>query len=92
MYMQLQKAKTDYLEYLEIEQGRSQKTIQNYDHYLTRLLDFAGDITLDDITAELVRKWRLWLTRLGTKPRDALQTNTQNYPLALQNTRPHSIP
>ena len=35
------KAKTDFLEYLEIEQNRSQKTIQNYDHYLTRLLDFA---------------------------------------------------
>ena len=79
--MKLQKAKTDYLEYLEIEQGRSQKTIQNYDHYLTRLLDFAGDITIDDITADLVRKWRLWLNRLGTNTSDELQKNTQNYHL-----------
>jgi site-specific recombinase XerD len=84
--MQLQMAKTDYLEYLEIEQGRSQKTIQNYDHYLTRLLDFAGDITIDDINAELVRKWRLWLNRLGTNTSDELQKNTQNYHLiALRN-------
>ncbi|MEI7632497.1 MAG: site-specific tyrosine recombinase/integron integrase [bacterium] len=79
--MLLAKAKTDYLEYLEIEQGRSQKTIQNYDHYLTRLLDFGGDITIADITPELIRKWRLWLNRLGTNTSDELQKNTQNYHL-----------
>jgi site-specific recombinase XerD len=33
-----------FLEYMELEQNRSQKTIQNYSHYLTRLSDFAGDI------------------------------------------------
>lgn len=75
------KAKTDFLEYLEIEQNRSQKTIMNYDHYLTRLIDFAGDITLADIDAELVRKWRLWLNRLGTNTSDELQRSTLNYHL-----------
>jgi site-specific recombinase XerD len=79
--MQFSKAKTDFLEYLEIEQGRSQKTIQNYDHYLTRLLDFAGDIAIQDIDPELIRKWRLWLNRLGTNTSDELQKNTQNYHL-----------
>lgn len=79
--MQFQKAKTDFLEYLEIEQGRSQKTIQNYDHYLTRLVDFAGDIKIADIDAELIRKWRLWLNRLGTNTSDELQKNTLNYHL-----------
>lgn len=76
------KAKTDFLEYLEIEQNRSQKTIRNYDHYLTRLLDFAGDdLKISDIDAELVRKWRLWLNRLGTNVSDELQKTTQNYHL-----------
>lgn len=75
------KAKTDFLEYLEIEQNRSQKTIANYDHYLTRLIDYAGDITVKDIDAELIRKWRLWLNRLGTNVSDELQKNTQNYHL-----------
>ncbi len=75
------KAKVDFLEYLEIEQNRSQKTIRNYDHYLTRLNDFAGDIEIADIDAELVRKWRLWLNRLGTNVSDELQKNTQNYHL-----------
>ncbi len=79
--MQFVKAKTDFLEYLEIEQNRSQKTIQNYDHYLTRLLDFAGDIRVSDIDAEMIRKWRLWLNRLGTNTSDELGKTTQNYHL-----------
>ena len=79
--MLFSKTKTDFLEYLEIEQNRSQKTIQNYDHYLTRLIDFAGDIKVSDIDAELIRKWRLWLNRLGTNTSDELGKNTQNYHL-----------
>lgn len=79
--MLFSKAKTDFLEYLEIEQNRSQKTIQNYDHYLTRLLDFAGEIKVSDIDSEMVRKWRLWLNRLGTNTSDELGKTTQNYHL-----------
>ncbi len=79
--MLLSKAKTDFLEYLEIEQNRSQKTIRNYDHYLTRLIDFAGEIKVSEIDPELIRKWRLWLNRLGTNTSDELQATTQNYHL-----------
>src|SRR6185312_10358937 len=79
--MRFSKAKTDFLEYLEIEQNRSQKTIANYDHYLTRLGDYAGDIEIEDINAELVRKWRLWLNRLGTNTSDELGATTLNYHL-----------
>jgi site-specific recombinase XerD len=81
MRMRFSKAKTDFLEYLEIEQNRSQKTIANYDHYLTRLLDFAGEIDVKDIDNELVRKWRLWLNRLGTNTSDELGKTTLNYHL-----------
>ena len=79
--MRVQKLLTDFLEYLEIEQNRSQKTIANYDHYLTRLVDYSGDIEVKDIDPELVRKWRLWLNRLGTNTADELQKSTQNYHL-----------
>src|ERR1700676_5232797 len=79
--MLFSKLKTDFLEYLEIEQNRSQKTIANYDHYLTRLIDFAGDIDISEVTPELIRKWRLWLNRLGTNVSDELQKTTQNYHL-----------
>ena len=79
--VKLDKLIVDFLEYMEIEQNRSQKTIANYHHYLTRLTDYAGDITVSDITPELVRKWRLWLNRLGTNTSDELQKTTQNYHL-----------
>ncbi len=79
--MHLQGLIVDFLEYLEIEQNRSQKTIANYHHYLTRLVDYAGDIKVTDITPELIRKWRLWLNRLGTNTSDELQKSTQNYHL-----------
>lgn len=82
MIMLFTKAKTDFLEHLEIEQNRSQKTIANYDHYLTRLTDYAGDdLKVQDIDQELVRKWRLWLNRLGTNVSDELEKTTQNYHL-----------
>src|SRR5471030_1137982 len=79
--MDYETAIAQFLEYLEIEQNRSSKTIQNYSHYLTRLSDFAGDIKLADIDAELIRKWRLWLNRLGTNTSDELGKATQNYHL-----------
>lgn len=79
--MKFANLKTDFLEYLEIEQNRSQKTIANYDHYLTRMVDFAGDVEVSDINPELIRKWRLWLNRLGTNTSDELQKTTQNYHL-----------
>jgi site-specific recombinase XerD len=79
--MPYDEAVSNFLEYLELEQNRSLKTIQNYSHYLTRLSDFAGDIKLSDIDVELIRKWRLWLNRLGTNTSDELSKTTQNYHL-----------
>ncbi len=79
--MLYESAVAQFLEYLELEQNRSQKTIENYSHYLTRLSDFAGEIKLSDIDVELIRKWRLWLNRLGTANSDELSKMTQNYHL-----------
>ncbi len=79
--MDYEAAVSRFLEYMEIEQNRSQKTIENYHHYLIRLSDFAGDIKVKDIDAELIRKWRLWLNRLGTNTSDELSKTTQNYHL-----------
>lgn len=79
--MSYETALSQYLEYMEIEQNRSTNTIANYSHYLTRLTDYAGDIKLADIDSELVRKWRLWLNRLGSNNSDELTKTTQNYHL-----------
>ncbi len=79
--MKYEDAVAKFLEYLELEQNRSLKTIQNYSHYLNRLSDYAGDIKLAEIDEELIRKWRMWLTRLGTNTSDELSKITQNYHL-----------
>ena len=80
-------AVVDYLEYLEIEKNRSQATIANYDAYLRRLADFAGDdLKISEINLDLIRQWRLWLNRLGGRDNPQLGKATQNYHLiALRN-------
>lgn len=72
---------TDFLEYLEIEQNRSQKTIANYDRYLQRLVEFAGDKDVSKINDEMIRKWRIWLARLKDQNGDEIGKTTQNYHL-----------
>ena len=69
----LEKLKKEFLEYLEIEKGRSVKTIKNYDRYLKRFFGFAKITAAGDITEDLVRKYRLTLNRAE------LDKKTQNY-------------
>lgn len=71
----------DFIEYVEIERGRSQKTAENYHLYLQRLVEFAGDIEIEKVTPELIRKWRLWLNRYENDAGDHLNTLTQSYHL-----------
>ncbi|MDD5318485.1 MAG: tyrosine-type recombinase/integrase [Candidatus Pacebacteria bacterium] len=66
--------KRRFLEHLEIEKGRSLKTIENYDRYLTRFLEYTKLSSPAEITEEVVRQYRLWLNRTET-----LKKRTQNY-------------
>lgn len=70
----------DFLEYCEIEKGHSQLTIRNYDHYMQRFIEFAGDIKPIQITKKLIKKYRLYLNRLKIGDKTMSQT-TQNYHL-----------
>lgn len=72
----------DFIEHLEVERGRSSKTSENYRRYLERFLEFAGmDTTVDKITTELVRKYRLWLNRYVGDTGEELALITQAYHL-----------
>ncbi len=71
----------DFIEHVEIERGRSQRTAENYHLYLQRLVEFAGDIEVEKITSEVVRKWRLWLNRYENDQGDNLSPLTQSYHL-----------
>lgn len=74
----------DFLEYLEVDKGLSQATIQNYSFYLNRFSDFAKKAKItspEAISKHLVHKFRLWLNHLTDDEGEPLKKNTQNYHL-----------
>lgn len=71
----------DFIEYLEVEGGRMPRTAENYDAYLNRFVEFAGDILPEAITPELIRKYRLWLNRHQNDHGEELAMITQSYHL-----------
>jgi site-specific recombinase XerD len=70
--------KTQFLEYCEIEKGRSVKTVENYDRYLTRFLDHTKVTSPSKITEPVVREFRIWLNRQEGTAGD-MKKKTQNY-------------
>ena len=71
----------DFIEDLVVTGGRSKKTAENYALYINRLIEFTGDITVDEITSEVLRKYRLWLNRYKNDNNDELSLTTQSYHL-----------
>lgn len=78
MAADLKSLKTQFLEYLEIEKGRSVKTVENYDRYLNRFFAFGKVKSPSAITEQLVREFRITLNRSGGVS-GAMKKNTQNY-------------
>ena len=76
--MDIETAKRQFLEYIEIERGRAVKTIVNYDHYLTRFFERMQIRSSGDITEESVREFRLWLNRQEGVG-GSMKRRTQNY-------------
>src|SRR3990167_7396214 len=76
--MDIETAKRQFLEYIEIERGRAVKTIVNYDHYLTRFFERMQIRSSGDITEEKVREFRLWLNRQDGVD-GSMKRRTQNY-------------
>lgn len=68
-----------FLEYIEIERGRSLKTVRNYDMYLTRFFAFSRAHSPNDITDEIIRTYRLFLNRKKDFLGRTLKKKTQNY-------------
>ena len=69
----------EFLEHLEIEKGRSLKTVENYGHYLEVFLGWAEISKPSQITDDVIREYRLWLNRKLARPGEALKRRTQNY-------------
>lgn len=78
MVSDLKALKTQFLEYLEIEKGRSVKTVENYNRYLSKFLTHAKIKKPSALTEESVREFRLWLNRQPGVVGD-MKKKTQNY-------------
>jgi site-specific recombinase XerD len=89
--MKLSELKRQFLEYIEIERGRSIKTVINYNRYIDKFIEFAGDINPESITDNMFREYRLFLNRQTIKQNqgktlyqrdgrtETLKKRTQNY-------------
>ena len=82
--MDFSTAKRQFLEYIEIEKGRSLKTVENYERYIDRFVKETGVKKVSDITEDVIREFRLKLNRaqgIKVKGQSAgtMKKNTQNY-------------
>lgn len=71
-----------FLEHTEVEKGRSQKTIENYQHYMGRFIEFAqkqGVNSPSEISQDLIHQYRLHLNRLTDSAGKPIMKVTQNY-------------
>ncbi len=89
--MKLSELKRQFLEYTEIERGRSIKTVVNYNRYIDKFIEFSGDISPENINENMFREYRLFLNRQTIKQNrgknlyqrdgrsETLKKKTQNY-------------
>ncbi len=69
-----------FLEYCEVVQNKSKKTLENYRHYLKRFQDFlSAEISPKDLTLQKVQNYRLYLNRFIDGKGEQLSIKTQNY-------------
>ena len=76
--MTIKQAIIKFLEYLEIERGRTLNTVKNYDHYLLTFAEFLKNKNTNNpekINRELIHEYRLMLNRLEPE----LSKKTKNY-------------
>lgn len=79
----IKEMKQQFLEYVEIEKGRSVKTVENYDRYISRFIDYGKFKNAEEINENSVREFRLWINRqLSGRDKGKVETlkkKTQNY-------------
>jgi len=73
----------EFLEHLEIEKNCSPLTIRNYKHYLSRFSDWLkanfSKIDLGSLNLEIIKKYRVFLSRFTAKNGISLSRITQSY-------------
>src|SRR4030042_6785098 len=81
--MSLEPLVDDFLEYFEVERGRSTLTVREYRHYLNRFLGWLSENTAvtspRDINLEIIRKYRLYLAHFRNRNGAPLKRIAQTY-------------
>lgn len=77
--MDIKVLKNQFLKYLEIE--KSPKTVENYNHYITRFLNFTGTTKMPEINNDLISRFVVRLDGLRDKNNRFLKQATKNYHL-----------
>lgn len=75
----LEKQIKRFLDHLEIELGRSTRTLENYAHCLNRFIRTTRLTRPEDITYDIVHEYRLALNRRETRLGNTLKKNTQSH-------------
>lgn len=74
---------SEFLEYIEVERGSSPLTVRNYKHYLGRFVRWLYKegirLNLGDINPEVVRQYRVFLSRKADGKGGTLSRKTQGY-------------
>jgi len=84
IYMsQIHDLKRQFLEYIELDRGNALRTVENYDHYISRYFDFGQIKNIDDISPGSIKDFRLWLNRQSSgnnrQTGRTVSKKTQNY-------------
>lgn len=78
--MKLSESIHKFLVHCEVEKQKSLKTIENYQLYLRRCIEFWGDIEVESLNLDMVQDYRLHLNRLKVGPsKKEMAKKTQNY-------------
>jgi site-specific recombinase XerD len=80
-----------FLEYLEIERGRSVKTTASYDRALRTFFTQSEVSGPPDITEEAVRRYRLWLNRQPIHRQNKTKTKSSKKKLPVQKTEGETL-
>lgn len=82
-YCSIEEQVNKYLEYLEVEKGSSPLTVRNYRHYLKKfclwLMKENIRMNVSDINPEVVRQYRVYLSRQSDMKGGYLSRKTQGY-------------
>jgi len=68
-FMEIKKLIEDYLNYLKIDKNRSPRTVENYSRYLNVFLNVCKVKKANEITEDIIKKFRLYLYEKNLKPK-----------------------